>query len=76
MSQLAAKLDTPLLVGETVRRTELPHYLQSTGACILRGDTLMKVGITGLRIAMALALSTRALRPIVDTSSRGGGDHD
>jgi L-alanine-DL-glutamate epimerase-like enolase superfamily enzyme len=44
-----------LLVGETVRLTELPHYLSAGVGAMLRGDTLMKGGITGLRKAMAAA---------------------
>ena len=53
LGQLAAKVRTPLLVGETVRLTELPHYLRAGGHA--RGDTLMKGGVTGLRKAMAMA---------------------
>ena len=55
LGQLAAKVRTPLLVGETVRLTELPHYLSAGCGAMLRGDTLMKGGITGLRKAMAMA---------------------
>ncbi|MFO1449985.1 MAG: enolase C-terminal domain-like protein [Opitutaceae bacterium] len=52
---LAARVRTPLLVGETVRLTELPGYLREGVGAMLRGDTLMKGGITGLRKAMAAA---------------------
>ena len=55
LKQLTAHVRTPLLVGETVRVNELPHYLRSGIGAILRGDTLMKGGITGLRKAMSLA---------------------
>ena len=52
---LSARVRTPLLVGETVRLTELPGYLREGVGAMLRGDTLMKGGITGLRKAMAAA---------------------
>lgn len=55
LAQLAAQVRTPLLVGETVRLTELPHYLRAGVGAMLRGDTLMKGGITGLRKAMGMA---------------------
>jgi L-alanine-DL-glutamate epimerase-like enolase superfamily enzyme len=52
---LATQVRTPLLLGETVRLTELPAYLRAGIGSMLRGDTLMKGGITGLRKAMAMA---------------------
>jgi len=55
LKQLAARVRTPLLLGETVRLTELPGYLREGVGAMLRGDTLMKGGITGLRKAMAMA---------------------
>lgn len=55
LAQLAQHLKTPLLVGETVRLTELASYLRSGTGSMLRGDTLLKGGITGLRKAMAAA---------------------
>lgn len=55
LAQLAQRLNTPLLVGETVRLTELAGYLRSGVAPMVRGDTLLKGGITGLRKAMAAA---------------------
>ena len=55
LRKLAAQVRTPLLVGETVRLTELPNYLSEGVGAMLRGDTLMKGGITGLRKAMATA---------------------
>jgi len=53
--QLGQNLKTPLLVGETVRLTELSGYLRNGIGSMLRGDTLLKGGITGLRKAMAAA---------------------
>jgi L-alanine-DL-glutamate epimerase-like enolase superfamily enzyme len=55
LQQLAAVVRTPLLVGETVRLGELANYLRFGIGAMLRGDTLMKGGITGLRKAMAMA---------------------
>ena len=55
LEQLGRQLRTPLLVGETARLTELPHYFRSRTAAMVRGDTLLKGGITGLRKAMAAA---------------------
>jgi L-alanine-DL-glutamate epimerase-like enolase superfamily enzyme len=55
LRQLQARVRTPLLVGETVRLTELPGYLRAGVGAMLRGDTLMKAGITGLKKAMGLA---------------------
>lgn len=55
LQQLASAVRTPLLVGETVRLTELPSYLKMGVGMMLRGDTLMKGGITGLSKAMHLA---------------------
>lgn len=55
LEQLARQIRTPLLVGETSRLTELPHYLGRGLGAMVRGDTLMKGGITGLRKAMAAA---------------------
>jgi L-alanine-DL-glutamate epimerase-like enolase superfamily enzyme len=55
LAQLTAQVRTPLLLGETVRLTELPHYLRAGVGAMLRGDTLLKGGITGLRKAMAMA---------------------
>lgn len=55
LQHLSTRVRTPLLVGETVRLTELPGYLKAGVGAMLRGDTLMKGGITGLRKAMAMA---------------------
>lgn len=55
LAQLACKVRTPLLLGETVRLTELPRYLTAGLGTRLRGDTLIKGGITGLRKAAAMA---------------------
>jgi L-alanine-DL-glutamate epimerase-like enolase superfamily enzyme len=55
LEQLARHIRTPLLVGETVRLSELSRYLRSGFAPLVRGDTLLKGGITGLRKAMAAA---------------------
>ncbi len=50
---LVATLRTPIVGGETVRLTELPHFLTGRTTTIARGDVLIKGGITGLRKAMA-----------------------
>lgn len=55
LTMLAQNLKTPLLVGETVRLTELAGYLRTGVGAMLRGDTLLKGGITGLRKAVAAA---------------------
>lgn len=55
LEQLSRQIRTPLLVGETVRLTELTGYLRSGVAPMLRGDTLLKGGVTGLRKAMTAA---------------------
>lgn len=55
LQQLASAIRTPLLVGETVRLTELPTYLRAGVGMMLRGDTLMKGGVTGLHKAMGMA---------------------
>ncbi|MES2694131.1 MAG: enolase C-terminal domain-like protein [Verrucomicrobiota bacterium] len=55
LAQLGRQLRTPLLLGETSRLTELPDFLREGSAALVRGDTLMKGGITGLRKAMAAA---------------------
>jgi len=52
---LARHLRTPILVGETVGLSELSGYLRSGLFPLIRGDTLLKGGITGLRKAMAMA---------------------
>lgn len=50
---LVATLRTPIVGGETVRLTELPHFLTHRTSTIARGDVLIKGGVTGLRKAMA-----------------------
>jgi L-alanine-DL-glutamate epimerase-like enolase superfamily enzyme len=55
LEQLSRHLSTPLLLGETVRLTELPVYLRGAMSPLIRGDTLLKGGITGLRKAMSAA---------------------
>lgn len=55
LEQLARHLKTPLLLGETVRLSELPVYLRGAMSPLVRGDTLLKGGITGLHKAMATA---------------------
>lgn len=55
LEQLARHLRTPLLLGETVRLSELPNYLRSPVTPLVRGDVMLKAGITGLRKAMAMA---------------------
>jgi L-alanine-DL-glutamate epimerase-like enolase superfamily enzyme len=55
LAQLAEKIRTPLLIGETVRLSEIPGYLSAGFAPMLRGDVLLKGGITGLRKLAAAA---------------------
>ena len=55
LTQLAQHVTTPLLIGETVRLTELATYLRSGIGAMVRGDTLLKGGVTGLRKAVAMA---------------------
>lgn len=55
LEMLSRQISTPLLVGETVRLSELSGYLRSGYAPLVRGDTLLKAGITGLRKATAAA---------------------
>ncbi|MBL9216019.1 MAG: hypothetical protein JNG83_11130 [Opitutaceae bacterium] len=55
LEQLSRQVRTPLVVGETVRLTELAGYLRGGFVPMLRGDTLLKGGVTGLRKAMAAA---------------------
>jgi L-alanine-DL-glutamate epimerase-like enolase superfamily enzyme len=55
LARLQAYLKTPLLVGETLRFAEFHLALQGGAVRMLRGDTMMSAGITGLRKLMAAA---------------------
>jgi len=50
---LVAALRTPILAAETVPLPDLPRFLTGCTSTIVRGDVLIKGGITGLRKAMA-----------------------
>ena len=55
LRRLDRELDIPLLVGETVSLAELPNYFRAPSFGLVRGDVLIKGGITGLRKAFAIA---------------------
>lgn len=50
---LTATLRTPILAAETVTLADIPNFIDRRAATILRGDVLLKGGITGLHKAMA-----------------------
>ncbi len=52
---LSSRLNTPLLAGETVGLFDLPNLIRNRSATMLRGDVLIKGGITGLRKAIAVS---------------------
>ena len=55
LRRLADQLDIPILATETLLLHELPEHLRHGAADIVRGDVLIKAGITGLRKACAAA---------------------
>ena len=55
LKRLTDELRTPILAGETSRLHELPEFLRIGAADLVRGDVLIKGGITGLRKAAAAA---------------------
>ena len=55
IKRLAEELRTPVLTNETSRLHELPEVLRIGAGDIVRGDVLIKSGITGLRKAAAAA---------------------
>jgi L-alanine-DL-glutamate epimerase-like enolase superfamily enzyme len=56
LARLAAELRTPILAGEkTTPLGYLPEYVRQGAVDIVRGDVLMKAGITGMRKLAILA---------------------
>jgi L-alanine-DL-glutamate epimerase-like enolase superfamily enzyme len=55
LKRLTEEIRTPVLAGETSRLHELPELMRVGAADIVRGDVLIKAGITGLRKAAAAA---------------------
>jgi L-alanine-DL-glutamate epimerase-like enolase superfamily enzyme len=55
LKRLADEIRTPVLATETSRLHEMPEVLRIGAADIVRGDVLIKGGITGLRKATAAA---------------------
>lgn len=54
LKQLRAAIRTPVLAGETVALFEMPNFILSGAADMLRGDVHHKGGVTGLMKAMGL----------------------
>ena len=55
LRRLQAQLRTPLLVGETVSFDELHAFIAGGDFSLVRGDVLIKAGVTGLRKLLAAA---------------------
>jgi L-alanine-DL-glutamate epimerase-like enolase superfamily enzyme len=55
LRRLTDQLDIPILATETLLLHELPEHLRHGAADIVRGDVLIKDGITGLRKACVAA---------------------
>lgn len=55
LRRLDGELSIPLLVGETVSLVELPNYFREPTFGLIRGDVLIKGGITGLQKAFSIA---------------------
>lgn len=55
LKELARRLDLPVIPTETSALSEMQNYLTEPQFPILRGDVLLKAGITGLRKAMNAA---------------------
>lgn len=55
IKRLAEEIRTPVLTNETSRLHELPEVLRIGAGDLVRGDVLIKAGITGLRKAAAAA---------------------
>jgi L-alanine-DL-glutamate epimerase-like enolase superfamily enzyme len=55
LKRLTDEIRTPVLTTETTRLHEMPEVIRLGAADILRGDVLIKSGITGLRKAAATA---------------------
>lgn len=54
LQRLQGELTVPLLVGETLSLAEMPQLLNGRSSGRLRGDVLIKGGITGLQKAFAM----------------------
>lgn len=54
LGRLARDLRIPILAAETTTVHELPEYLKAGAVDMVRGDTYIKGGVTGLRKAMAI----------------------
>jgi len=55
LRELQRRLQTPVLVGETLRFGEMHGVIDGAAFRLVRGDALMSAGITGLRKLMAAA---------------------
>lgn len=55
IKRLADEIRTPVLTNETARLHEMPEALRIGAGDLMRGDVLIKAGITGLRKACATA---------------------
>jgi L-alanine-DL-glutamate epimerase-like enolase superfamily enzyme len=55
LKRLADEIRTPVLTTETLRLHEMPEVIRIGAADLVRGDVLIKGGITGLRKAAAAA---------------------
>jgi L-alanine-DL-glutamate epimerase-like enolase superfamily enzyme len=54
LKRLAEQLRVPILTAETTTLHELPEFLRQEAGDMVRGDTYIKGGITGLRKSLAL----------------------
>lgn len=54
LKRLAEQLRVPILTAETTTVHELPEFLRQEAGDMVRGDTYIKGGITGLRKSLAL----------------------
>lgn len=54
LKKLSEQISVPVLAGETITLAEMAHYLSFGGFSMIRGDTLIKGGITGLHKAFHL----------------------
>lgn len=55
LRRLTEELRIPILAAETVSLDELAEYLRAGAVDMIRGDVLIKCGVTGLRKALAAA---------------------
>jgi L-alanine-DL-glutamate epimerase-like enolase superfamily enzyme len=54
LKKLCERVKTPILAGETVSLFEMPQYLAEGAVDVMRADTHIKRGITGLMKALAV----------------------